>query len=152
MTSPRPLAPALALLLGACRATPPSTLETAFMNQVKHRLTVGNGPPAPPWLAASGTVEKGRQAFGGYCVACHGPDGHATGVPFAAAMSPPVPDLGSAAVQAYSDRQLRWIVEHGLAPSGMPGAQGLLGDEEMWRIVAFLRHLPPPASPPGSGG
>ncbi len=28
----------------------------------------------------------------------------------------------------------------------MPAARGILDDEEMWRIVLFLRHLPPEGS------
>jgi hypothetical protein len=28
----------------------------------------------------------------------------------------------------------------------MPGASGILNDEEMWRIVLYIRHLPPAGS------
>jgi mono/diheme cytochrome c family protein len=77
---------------------------------------------------------------------CHGLDGHGTGVPFATAMYPPVADLGAPEVQAYTDGQLRWVVRNGLAPSGMPAARGILNDDEIWRIVLYIRHLPPAGS------
>ena len=87
-------------------------------------------------------MRRGQRAFSSYCAACHGLDGQNTGVPFAEAMSPPVPRLDAPEVQAYADGQLRWIVENGLYPSGMPASRGLLSDEEMWRIVLYIRHLP----------
>jgi mono/diheme cytochrome c family protein len=142
---PTSLAPVL-LVLAGCGVSPPGRLETALATAVKHHLTVRDAGGPNPIAATPALVERGRADFTHYCLVCHGLDGHATGVPFAAALDPPVPDLGSAAVQGYSDGQLRWIVEHGLAPSGMPAAQGILNDEEMWRIVLYLRHLPPAGS------
>ncbi len=67
-------------------------------------------------------------------------------MPFAAAMSPPVPLLTSPDVQRYADGQLHAVIRDGLFPSGMPASAGLLSDEEMWSIVVYLRHLPPAGS------
>jgi mono/diheme cytochrome c family protein len=61
-------------------------------------------------------------------------------------MSPPIPSLASAEVQRYSDGQLKWIIENGLSPSGMPASKGILSDDDMWTIVVYLRHLPPAGS------
>ena len=140
------LAAALAAAAGACRARPPGRLERALAAQVKRRITVGGRGDANPLPATPELVARGREAFSHYCVACHGLDGQNTGVPFAEAMSPPVPRLSSSEVQAYADGQLRWIVENGLYPSGMPASRGILNDEEMWSIVLWLRHLPPAGS------
>jgi len=136
---------AAALLLGlssACRATPPTAFETAVASRVKRHLTVGGASDRNPLSPTEENVRAGQRAFAGYCWACHGLDGQNTGVPFASAMSPPVPPLSSAEVQAYTDGQLKWVIENGLFPSGMPAARGLLSDEEMWRVVVFVRHLP----------
>ncbi len=140
------LAAAAFLALAACRARPPGRLESALARVVKHRITVGGRSDRNPLADTDENVRRGRKAFSSYCVVCHGLDGQATGVPFAAAMMPPVPSLASPEVQAYRDGQLRWIVENGLAPSGMPAGRGILGDEETWAIVLFLRHLPPAGS------
>ncbi len=145
-----PRAPGLALLLltasAACQARPPSRLEAAVATQLKRRLTVGGRGDASPLGDAPELVTRGREEFSHYCMVCHGLDGQNTGVPFATAMSPPVPSLASPEVQAYTDGQLHWIIRNGLFPSGMPASRDLLNDEETWRIVLYLRHLPPPGS------
>jgi mono/diheme cytochrome c family protein len=66
-----------------------------------------------------------------------------------------VPALNSAAVQKYTDGQLKWIIDNGIFPSGMPASKGILSDDEMWEIVDYIRHLPPKGSlgePPVYGG
>lgn len=139
----------LALLLLpalACQARPPSRLEAAVAAQVKRRLTVGGRGDASPLADDAAGVARGRAAFGSYCMACHGLDGQRTGVPFAEAMSPPVPSLAAPEVQAYTDGQLHWIIRNGLSPSGMPASRDLLHEEEIWSIVLYLRHLPPAGS------
>ena len=57
-------------------------------------------------------------------------------------MSPPIPSLASSDVQEYKDGQLKWIIENGINPSGMPSWKGILTDDEIWKIVDFMRHLP----------
>lgn len=134
------------LSLTGCKATPPGALETSIMTSAKHHLLIGNKQQRNPLAASPETVSEGKEAFSHYCVACHGMDGQNTGVPFVEHMSPPVPSLASAAVQGYTDGQLKWVIDNGLWPSGMPGSKGTLSDEEIWSIVVFLRHLPPAGS------
>jgi mono/diheme cytochrome c family protein len=133
-----------AILLGAlaCKATPPGSLESRAAALVKRRVTVGGKDDVNPLPATAQLVARGRADFSHYCMVCHGLDGQNTGVPFASAMAPPVPSLASTQVQAYTDGQLRWIIRNGLFPSGMPASRDLLHDEEIWRIVLYLRHLP----------
>jgi mono/diheme cytochrome c family protein len=140
------LAAILLLPLGGCKVTPPSVLETRMVDGAKLHVTVGNRGEKNPLPASAANVAAGKEAFGHYCVACHGLDGQNTGVPFADRMSPPIPSLASGEVQAYSDGQLKWIIDNGIAPSGMPASKGTLNDEEIWSIVQFLRHLPPAGS------
>ncbi len=45
-------------------------------------------------------------------------------------------------VQAYTDGQLKWVIENGIFPSGMPASKGTLTDTEMWQVIVFLRDLP----------
>jgi S-disulfanyl-L-cysteine oxidoreductase SoxD len=132
----------LAFSVSGCRVSPPAKLETATMTRIKHSLTVRGKNIHNPLPDSSRTIESGKSAFSNYCVACHGLDGQNTGVPFADRMSPPVPSLKSAPVQSYTDGQLKWVVENGISPSGMPASKGILTDEEMWSIVVYLRHLP----------
>jgi mono/diheme cytochrome c family protein len=138
---------AVALLsLTGCKADPPSALETHVIVAAKHHFFIGNKKEKNPVPDTSESVASGKEAFGHYCAACHGIDGQNTGVPFADRMSPAVPSLASADVQRYTDGQLKWVIDYGVRPSGMPGSKGILSDEEIWSIVRYVRHLPPPGS------
>ena len=134
------------VLLQGCKAEPPGKAETAIMTKAKHSIFVGNRDVRNPLGSSPQHIADGKEAFTHFCVVCHGLDGQNTGVPFAGQMSPPVPSLASRDVQSYTDGQLKWVIQNGVAPSGMPGAKGILSDEEQWAIVIFLRHLPPAGS------
>jgi mono/diheme cytochrome c family protein len=136
----------LLLPVWGCKATPPNKTEHAVMRWTKHSLTVRNKVERNPLLLTQDNLMAGKEAFSHYCVACHGMDGQNTGVPFADAMSPPVPSLSSKEIQSYTDGQLKWVIDNGIKPSGMPGSKGILSDDEIWATVLFIRHLPPAGS------
>jgi mono/diheme cytochrome c family protein len=137
---------ALALLVPGCRVNKPGEMENQVASGVKHKLTVGGKDIPNPLPATEENIADGRDHFGHHCGICHGLDGQSSGVPFADKMSPPVPDLTSKDVQDYADGQLKWIVDNGINPSGMPAWKNTLSDEEMWKVVHFIRHLPPKGS------
>ncbi len=129
-------------ILTGCKATPPGKLETNFVIFSKHHLFIGNRNQKNPLPDTPQTRLDGKEAFSHYCAACHGLDGQNTGVPFVEHISPPIPSLASEEVQKYSDGQLKWILDNGIWPSGMPGSKGILSDDELWSIVVYIRHLP----------
>jgi S-disulfanyl-L-cysteine oxidoreductase SoxD len=135
-----------AILTNGCKAGPASRLETSIMTTIKHKVSIGNKNEKNPLQATKENIDAGKQAFGQYCVVCHGLDGQNTGVPFARRMSPPVPSLTSSSVQSYTDGQLKLVIEDGIAPSGMPGSKGILSDQEIWSTVLYIRNLPPAGS------
>ncbi|WP_051978370.1 c-type cytochrome [Edaphobacter aggregans] len=136
----------LCLPFAGCKVAPAGKAETAILEWTKHNVTVGGKKDTNPIKASAETIEAGKVAFGFYCVVCHGRDAQNTGVPFAKNMSPPLPSLASDDVQRYTDGQLKWIIENGISPSGMPASKGILSDDDMWTIVVYLRHLPPAGS------
>jgi mono/diheme cytochrome c family protein len=140
------LSAALSLCLlpatAGCKAGHPGKVQTGTITWIKHHITVGGKHDRNPLQASPSTIEAGKQAFGSYCVACHGRDGQNTGVPFASSIDPPIPLLSSPAVQDYTDGQLKRVIVAGIAPSGMPASKGILSDEEVWQIVIYIRHLP----------
>jgi mono/diheme cytochrome c family protein len=136
----------LLVLFVSCKADPPGKGEIAVMNWTKHNVLVHSKGQKNPLRDNAAGVADGKEAFSHYCVACHGLDGQNTGVPFAARMSPPVPSLAGHDVQSYTDRQLKWIIDYGIWPSGMPGSKNTLSDDEIWSIVLYIRHLPPAGS------
>ena len=140
------LATMLLVLFAGCKANPPGKVDTSIMNTAKHKLFVHNKSQKNPLQDNAGTIADGKEAFSHYCAACHGLDGQNTGVPFAGRMAPPVPSLAGKDVQAYTDGQLKWVIDYGIWPSGMPGSKDTLSDDEIWSIVIYLRHLPPAGS------
>jgi len=132
----------LGFSVAGCRVSTPPNWETVTMTRIKHSLTVRGKNIRNPLVDSPQAVQSGKTAFSHYCVACHGLDGQNTGVPFADRMSPPVPSLKLAPVQSYTDGQLKWIVDNGISPSGMPASKGILTEKEIWSIVLYLRHLP----------
>ena len=115
------------LWMQGCKATPPGRIETAVMTSAKHSLVVGNKSARNPIAYAPQTLADGKEAFTHYCVACHGLDGQNTGVPFADHMTPPVPSLASKDVQSYTDGQLKWVIDNGVAPQPACGIDQVHG-------------------------
>lgn len=130
------------LALTGCKVSQPGRLESAVAHAVKQDVTVGGKHVKNPLPPTDNNLAAGEDAFLRNCAICHGADGKRTDVAFAAHMSPPVPLLTSKDVQDYSDGQLKWIVENGISPSGMPAWKGILSDAEIWRVVLYLRRLP----------
>lgn len=134
------------VIASACKVSQPGSVEDKVMTEVKQKVTIGGKDDQNPVPDNQANIEEGKGHFGHHCQICHGLDGQNTGVPFAAQMSPPVADLSSPGVQAYTDGQLHWIIENGINPSGMPAWKGILEEDEMWKIVRYMRHLPPKGS------
>jgi cytochrome c553 len=130
------------LALCGCKPSEPSKVESTIAKEVKQEVTVSGKDVKNPIPFSADAAKEGQEHFGHHCGICHGLDGQSTGVPFATKMQPPVADLSSKDVQDYADGQLKWIIENGIGPSGMPGWKGILNDEEMWNIVHYIRHLP----------
>src|SRR4051794_6031370 len=118
--------------LGAtsCGVRAPGRVETFVATAVKHRVSVGGKKDVSPFPVTADSIAAGKRNFGYYCFTCHGLDEKNPGVPFAEKMSPPVPPLTSASVQGYTDGQLKWVIENGVSPSGMPASKGILNDKE----------------------
>lgn len=134
------------IIVAGCRASEPGKVESSMMTAMKQKVTVGGKDWKNPIAYSADAQKEGQEHFGHHCQICHGLDGQNTGVPFAKKMSPPVADLKDADIQGYTDGQLKWIIENGIEPSGMPGWKGILDDDEMWKIVHYVRHLPPKGS------
>jgi mono/diheme cytochrome c family protein len=121
---------------------PPSGLEKrvagfALDHSVAKRAPKGENPLAKSPDAA----RVGMAHYREMCVFCHG----APGVDASEAgegLNPPAPDLTGKKTQARTDGELFWIVQNGIRMTGMPAFGSTHKDEELWKMVAFLRHLP----------
>lgn len=81
----------------------------------------------------------GAEVFKTNCVPCHGEQGHGDG-PASAALDPAPKNL--AELQAVtSDDYLFWRISTGKSGTSMVAWEGVLTDEEVWQVVAFIRTL-----------
>ena len=78
--------------------------------------------------------------FAGQCAVCHGAPGERPS-PVMQAATPPAPDLAVNA-REWTDKQLFWILKHGVKFSGMPAWPVQDRDDEVRRMAAFVRRLP----------
>lgn len=74
------------------------------------------------------------------CQICHGAPGVRPS-PVMQAATPPAPDLAKTAVE-WTDRELFWIVRHGVKFTGMPAWAVDDRPDEVRRMAAFVRRLP----------
>lgn len=84
-------------------------------------------------------IAEGRDHYADHCAVCHGNDGSGKTM-INEGLYPPAPDMREAETQNLSDGEILYIIKNGIRFTGMPGWGG--GDDENWKLVAFIRHLP----------
>ena len=110
----------------------------------------GGGVTAPVALASvpadfAGKTNPGADAAAGIevfkmnCEACHGPQGHGDG-PAGAALNPAPKSLAELQKTAGDD-YLFWRISTGKEGTSMVAWKGILTDDQVWQVVAFIRTL-----------
>ena len=94
----------------------------------------GNTNPLGADAAAAGA-----EIFKNNCVACHGDHGHGDG-PASGALDPRPKNLPLLA-STVGDDYLYWRINTGREGTSMVGWKGVLTDEQIWQVVAFIRTL-----------
>ena len=124
---------------------PPSGLERMIAGRAmdvyadKHKPAGDN-----PIEAAAANLTEGAKGYEEHCALCHG--GAKTKI---SAMqnqfSPPVPQLINR-IPHDPPAWIFWVTKHGVRMTGMPAWTGILSDDDIWKIVAFIKNsdkLPP---------
>ncbi|MBD3383084.1 MAG: cytochrome c [candidate division Zixibacteria bacterium] len=91
-------------------------------------------------LQDSSMLLSGFKYYDSLCLPCHG----AIGISrerFALGMYPLPPELIEE-VGEWSPAELFWITKNGIKLTGMPAFGELLGDQDIWSLVAFMQKLP----------
>ena len=121
---------------------PPGKMETRLatlaLNKSVERRAPNKKNPLP---STPENLRGGLAHFRENCVVCHGAPGVDPGE-IGQGLNPGAPDLTLPRVQERTDGQLYWLVDEGIRMSGMPAFGPTHGENELWQIVAFLRHLP----------
>jgi len=94
-----------------------------------------------PFSPNESLFKEAREHFADHCASCHGNDGSGH-TALGMGLSPQAPDMRLLATQSKSDGELYSIIHNGIRFSGMPawGAEGK--DDDSWKLVLFIRHLP----------
>lgn len=85
------------------------------------------------------SVPAGAKVFKDYCSACHGETGHGDGS--AGASLEPRPKNLAAFQSQVGDDYLFWRISTGKPGTAMVAWKGVLTDEQIWQVIAFIRTL-----------
>jgi mono/diheme cytochrome c family protein len=126
---------------------PPGAMERRLTHMATDAYVARNAPKQEnPTQPTAGNLIEGARAYEKHCALCHG--GAAQRIsPLRTRFSPPVPQIVNR-VPRDEDANLWWITKHCTRLTGMPAWDGILSDDLMWKIIAFLKHsgkLPPEA-------
>lgn len=124
---------------------PPGRLERALAGRALNAYATRHKPagdnPVQPTPAA---LTVGATEYEEHCALCHG-GAKAKLSPLRDKFSPPSPQLIDK-IPHDDDAWLFWVTKHGVRMTAMPAWDGLLSDDEIWKVVAFIKHsdkLPP---------
>lgn len=97
------------------------------------------GNQANPFADKPDALEAGLDHYQENCFVCHGAPGMKA-EEIGQGLNPAPPELIDAL--DMTDAQLFYVTKNGIRMTGMPAFGPTHSDEEIWKIVAFLRHLP----------
>jgi mono/diheme cytochrome c family protein len=88
-------------------------------------------------------IAEGKMHWADHCAICHANNGSGN-TEMGPHMYPRAPDMREGRTQNLADGELYFIIQNGIRLSGMPawGKAGEVHDEESWKLVHFMRHLP----------
>ena len=125
----------------SARATP-THLEAMAARNVRHMVMPESARQARnPLTANTENLREARLHFADHCATCHANDGSGDTL-LGKGMYPKPPDLRLQETQKLSDGELFWVIENGVRFTGMPGFGTLGAEDDSWKLVLFLRHLP----------
>jgi mono/diheme cytochrome c family protein len=131
-----------AWLQGCTADKPPSREEAALANAAKDvTIPLEAGKMKNPLPETDEVVSQGQEVFLGSCAQCHGADARGD-TTVGRNMAPPAMDLSSAHVQHWSDAELFWIIQNGVRLTGMPSWKASISENDTWKLVRFVHHLP----------
>jgi mono/diheme cytochrome c family protein len=115
--------------------------ERKFAAFALNRAVQKRAPVRANPLSKPEDIREGLVHFKENCVDCHGAPGVEESE-FGQGLNPPAPDLTLPSVQRMRDGELYWVVSNGIRMTGMPAFSPTHKPDEIWKMVAFVRHMP----------
>lgn len=123
-------------------ASEPHTALTRSMLKTLQQRSVGvrADEVGEPLQVDSAALRDAFAHYGEMCAVCHGAPGEERGE-IGKGMNPAPPRLGRVAGE-WSDREVFWILKHGIKLAGMPAFGETHSDGDLWALTALVRQLP----------
>lgn len=120
----------------------PTALETMMARSARHlAMPAAAQALKNPVPASAENLRDARLHFADHCAICHGNDGSGDTM-MGHGLYPKPPDLRLPATQKLSDGELFWVIENGVRFTGMPSFSNPGMQDDSWKLVLFIRHLP----------
>jgi mono/diheme cytochrome c family protein len=125
----------------SARATP-TLIETMMARDARH-IAIPTSARAlrNPVPTSEENLRDARLHFADHCANCHGNDGSGDTM-LGRGLYPKPPDLRLPESQNLSDGELFWVIENGVRFTGMPAFSSPGSQDDSWKLVHFIRHLP----------
>ena len=136
--------PIIVLALGAINMgadVKPGLIERTLAPWAVDRSVAKRAPKEKnPHAGDPAAIATGLDHYRENCLICHGaPD--IAGAELSKGLNPPAPSLDKGENDT-PDGELFWFIKHGIRMTAMPAFGPTHTDEEIWKLVAFIRHLP----------
>ncbi len=120
----------------------PSVVET-YVAKTARRLSVpaSERNAKNPFAASAEVLSEARAHFADHCAICHGNDGSGK-TQIGQNLYPKTPDMRLPETQNLTDGEVYYIIHNGIRLTGMPAWGAEEKDEDSWKLVVFIRHLP----------
>jgi mono/diheme cytochrome c family protein len=119
---------------------PPNTIEARILGAALHKAvlqqTSGEQEPPPP---SNEDLVGGGDIYKEMCSRCHGEPG-AVSSPLGSSFYPPAPLLPGHKSE-WSERELFWIIKHGIRNTAMPAWAALLADDDIRQVAALVKRF-----------
>ncbi len=120
----------------------PSSLET-YVARLARRLAVPSGAKNEnnQFTASPELMAEARAHFADHCAICHANNGSGN-TEIGQNLYPKAPDMRLPQTQNLTDGELYYTIHNGIRLTGMPAWGTEEKDEDSWKLVLFIRHLP----------
>src|SRR5712692_802417 len=120
----------------------PSALEAYVAKTVRElSIPASERDAKNPFAPTPEVLSEARAHFADHCAICHGNDGSGK-TEIGQNLYPKAPDMRQSETQNLTDGQMYSIIHNGIRLTGMPAWGGPDRDDNSWRLVLFIRHLP----------
>src|SRR5216684_1291355 len=120
----------------------PSALET-YVARTARSMAVPSRAKSEknPFAPSPEVMAEARAHFADHCAICHANNGSGN-TEIGQNLYPKAPDMRLPQTQNLTDGELYYTIHNGIRLTGMPAWGTAEKDEDSWKLVLFIRHLP----------